>query len=1131
MTTQQTVVVGDHEVTVNFLTRSDLSEDAVDTINGACARADRSSLDTETVYDQTLVPVPDAIIGSAKVLRRVTVDVDGVAHIKAGDMVTGVTYQGQPGCWVRDLNVDGPGPSRVISIAARYGDTIDCWVIDTAGVDDRVLQRMLTGLHMWGWNTRFDDRVLRNHGVTDLTWSDAMIADSTLRAGAATGVYRSLAAAAKAYVKVTLDGKDTTRVSYDVSTPLTGEQVRYAASDAIVTVLVADLICGRAQRVNLMDTITADMAGKPVIDAFVSNGFPIDRVGYIDEQVEPAKLAAARAGERLAYATTASQVVSIVASWARAHQVHDSDADDQTLTRIVMASPTLWDPFMEYVLGQETVLADAVAVAAGGSLSVPTLFSENKTPRVVCPFPIGDDSRVRKWISETYPLFARAVVAASINPHMSVDDIEAAACEHERFHALANGGQRILVKHDLDSFVLPWMQRTPLVGAHGNTFASALREYRALNKFIASYGVLTAPVHVKPDWNVNSAPAVKTILNTYATARVKDYFTKLEGTARLLSKTDSVDGDALKMIGGEIASTILEYRKYDKIVSTYGVELLDHVHPATGRIHANYKQGLTGTGRLSSENPNAQNLPPASKPYIRPLQPRRVLVCGDLSQAELRFGADQSGDRNMLAAFASGEDLHERTASLMFGVDMKYLSCIKTGAHLPVSEDQQATAKAKQLLDEALGELVDEATREQLSEKSLMDADWDGEYARVHATVAEQLTARAAAGKVYKGLRHKAKRVAFGYAYGLGARRLADSLTIEGVPTTTEEAAELIKAFDRAYPQFAAWMAARVATIKEIASNLASGRDDTIDFDSAWKHHMLLVKVKEVKPKAGSDADPLTLSTLMASDEDLRASGISRQQHAADVAWAVDTEPFLHTRQGHSWAFTSTTAGGRIRWFPIRLADWEQGMVNAILRSRDPRVKAAASQWAITRTDYEAGVAAQTRASGKTAHDPAPIALFTSNGPIFGDVLKKTFEDRSRRTDLVRTVLQAAPDKATALFRAGAADRVSAAVNQFRNQPIQGGVADAMVNTFRLLAGQLQAFPTALPIQSVHDSLVIECDVEDARAIQAVLKSVMEEGMRQYCPVVTLKADVDIQLSLDDKTIISDEKLTELMAA
>jgi DNA polymerase-1 len=133
---------------------------------------------------------------------------------------------------------------------------------------------------------------------------------------------------------------------------------------------------------------------------------------------------------------------------------------------------------------------------------------------------------------------------------------------------------------------------------------------------------------------------------------------------------------------------ILEYRGLAKLRSTYTEKLPEQVNPRTGRVHTSYHQAVAQTGRLSSTDPNLQNIP------IRTPEGRRirqafvapaghVLMAADYSQIELRIMAHLSDDEGLLAAFAAGEDVHRATAAEVFGV--------APGA---VSSDQRRSAKA-----------------------------------------------------------------------------------------------------------------------------------------------------------------------------------------------------------------------------------------------------------------------------------------------------------------------------------------------------------------------------------------------------------------------------------------------------
>lgn len=122
-----------------------------------------------------------------------------------------------------------------------------------------------------------------------------------------------------------------------------------------------------------------------------------------------------------------------------------------------------------------------------------------------------------------------------------------------------------------------------------------------------------------------------------------------------------------------IVDDILDYRQYTKLRSTY-VEGLLRVADEEGRIHTTFKQTGTVTGRLSSAEPNLQNIPIRTelgremRKFFIPSRPEAVLIDADYSQIELRLLAEIAGDRAMREAFVSGEDIHTDTASRIFGV-------------------------------------------------------------------------------------------------------------------------------------------------------------------------------------------------------------------------------------------------------------------------------------------------------------------------------------------------------------------------------------------------------------------------------------------------------------------------------
>ncbi|MDY6359048.1 MAG: DNA polymerase I [Cyanobacteriota bacterium] len=125
----------------------------------------------------------------------------------------------------------------------------------------------------------------------------------------------------------------------------------------------------------------------------------------------------------------------------------------------------------------------------------------------------------------------------------------------------------------------------------------------------------------------------------------------------------------------EIVQRILDYRKYAKLKSTYTESLPELIDPRDNRIHTTYNQALTTTGRLSSSNPNLQNIPVRTpegnkirQAFIPKDRENSVILSADYSQIELRLLAHVSEDEHLIEAFKSGVDVHTLTASKVFGV-------------------------------------------------------------------------------------------------------------------------------------------------------------------------------------------------------------------------------------------------------------------------------------------------------------------------------------------------------------------------------------------------------------------------------------------------------------------------------
>jgi DNA polymerase I len=206
---------------------------------------------------------------------------------------------------------------------------------------------------------------------------------------------------------------------------------------------------------------------------------------------------------------------------------------------------------------------------------------------------------------------------------------------------------------------------------------------RALSREFASQMVqLTKQAHQEAgtEFNVDSPKQLQQIL-----------FEKLQIPVKVKTATGqpSTNEDVLEelALSHPLPRTILEYRGLAKLKSTYTDKLPELVNARTGRIHTSYNQAVAQTGRLSSADPNLQNIP------IRRPEGRRirqafvapegyVLMAADYSQIELRIMAHLSGDEGLLAAFSEDRDVHVATAAEVFGVPLD-----------SVTSDQRRTAK------------------------------------------------------------------------------------------------------------------------------------------------------------------------------------------------------------------------------------------------------------------------------------------------------------------------------------------------------------------------------------------------------------------------------------------------------
>jgi DNA polymerase I-like protein with 3'-5' exonuclease and polymerase domains len=509
---------------------------------------------------------------------------------------------------------------------------------------------------------------------------------------------------------------------------------------------------------------------------------------------------------------------------------------------------------------------------------------------------------------------------------------------------------------------------------------------------------------LEPVWNPSSEPQTKAALNRWAADRVARYMKARSGEARPLTDTDPLDATALGEIGGPLAETLLAYRAHAKLLSAYGDNLTPFLGD-DGRFHPQYVQVVgVNTGRLSSRNPNAQTFPPEMKPFVRPATADRVFVHADVSQAELRWLAQVSGDGALRDAFRAGRDVHVSTAERMFRVDMAALAV--------------------------------------------------GDPAR------------------HKALRARAKAINFGIVYGQGAQALGRSLTLGGSPTDQAEAQGLLDAYLHAYPGVAAWLARQDRVVDAVGARAAE-----VD----W------------------------LSTLRLYDDLVPVAAFRREFRDRHRRWPTRAEILEALPTVAEWALRYED--------PIVLLDVERPLSwsSRTLAGRRRRFTVATS--AVLR---RAALAAATSERPSTARAVREFAA--GRGlvlPPGGPALDRVFDDRPLRRALLDWLWRELGEGPTVeLLGRAAADGVRAAGNAHRNAPIQGGVADAMLAAYAELWARIAGDDQLAPVLTVHDSLVVECPLERAGEVSAVVRAALEAGFARFCPDVPLEVDLDVRPSL-----------------
>lgn len=619
----------------------------------------------------------------------------------------------------------------------------------------------------------------------------------------------------------------------------------------------------------------------------------------------------------------------------------------------------------------------------------------------------------------------------------------------------------------------------------------------------------------EPSFEPGSHKQLIAALNRLVPEQVKAYTVRHLGAKkpRLFVESDSVDKDALKLMGGDLAKAINEWSSHNKLTSDSGIAFVDKwINPRTGSLHPEIKQALVNTGRLSMANPPMQNRPPSLKAFHRPGEGRCVLYA-DLSQAELRTLAHMSQDERMLGAFRSGQDLHTLTATEMFELDIVGMMAA------PNLSDEDLVQCA---IDNRV-EIAWEHTNlnGNLGTERYISRDGTGGATQfiARSKLEEQVVKAAALG------RGKAKVPNFGVAYGMAGPTLARTLCLQGVDTTADEGKDILNRWMDTYPGVKQWLLDRDAYIDGLAAN-----PPECDFSSTWKLIRWFKPVTNAKFALKKRLDrfptPAEIASHLhpkdavakqlreqlgrdASDEELAAELDAR---ADFVRWVLSfSTPVVVAADGTPFAFASRTLGGRRRLFQVSAAGWLDSQVQVILTSHQKRVAGLRDEF------------------GRRHR----LTLSGDGGKALGFMQARKRVPKNLHEALVTHVLSQMPAQAVnVLGKQALSDQIRSMKQQFRNAPIQGTVGDVALYAYALLDERLKRFNGRIvPSLTVHDSIMLISDLAVAREGAKVLQETMEEALEHFCPSVPAKADAAILHSFKEDDVVDPALLDAAEAA
>ena len=364
----------------------------------------------------------------------------------------------------------------------------------------------------------------------------------------------------------------------------------------------------------------------------------------------------------------------------------------------------------------------------------------------------------------------------------------------------------------------------------------------------------------------------------------------------------------------------------------------------------------------------------------------------------------------------------------------------------------------------------------------------------IHSATAERMfgvdmaSLSASQPHIYSEYRDKAKRINFGIVYGQRGAGLARSLSQAGVETNDEEGRLLLEQYLGAYPQIASWVSDRDNFVEGFATS-----HQEIDWTLTLLLHKQWPAVRQaVRQHRDEHRNWPTAEEVL--------SRLGAPWTIDEVAWSLSFEaPVVIDHKGELFGFNSFTESGRRQQFTFHTEGVLERAAKIIISSPKEGPRNVREQLT-GRHNLELQKAGQALSSAE---------------------ITKLLEDRKIRRTVIEEVQQTMGENAMILLLNRSLEtRISQMANAYRNAPIQGGVADIMLEAYGLLHERLAQFDEAVGVQTVHDSVVVECRRSDASAVASTVKSTMEEAMHTWCPNIPAQADTDIRNSLSDHDII-----------